>query len=91
MTNTGQLAQAPNPLVAAYCASVNNAPAETTVVQEDQRLSAIAILAAWASYCVSNGVQAGDYHWHGGATPFEADGMQMDAVDYLEYARNQVT
>lgn len=43
-----------------------------------------------ANNAIINGVQAGDYRWHGGATDFEWNGQRMDAPGLIEYARTLI-
>ena len=45
-----------------------------------------------ANSAIANGVSAGDYRWHGGATDYEIKnaagfGVKMDAQDVIEFAR----
>jgi hypothetical protein len=50
----------------------------------------LALAVALAAYAIQNGVQAGDFYWHGGSEPFEWDGRRYDAPGIIEYARRQL-
>ncbi len=82
MTATGSKKLTANEFSAGLAAAF----AKPVISNSDARLAA---LAAWASYAISTGVQAGNYRWHDGADDFEWDGKKMDAVEFLEFARDQ--
>lgn len=60
------------------------------VVVTDGDKAELAMATALAAVAIINGVQAGDYRWHGGASDYKWKGQRFDAPGLIEHARTRL-
>jgi hypothetical protein len=61
-------------------------PAAAPIVSDE--IARLSLAVNLANSAIANGVQAGDYRWHGGDSDFQWAGQVMDAPSLIEHARH---
>lgn len=70
--------------------TVTLGPNHTITTHKHEDSGRLALAVAVASAAVLNGVQAGDYKWHGGTVDFSWNGLRFDAPGLIEFARKSL-